>query len=106
MADSCRNRSLTICARTLPGGEGLPGGTGDASLSGVERVKKAATKQSAFLQKCGLEGDATLEEVVRVLDQFLMPVVDGLEQARDCYPVAPSWSMEGRYRQPRLKCAL
>lgn len=36
------------------------------------------TQRGAFLRKSGLEADASLQEVVNRLDQFLMPVVEGI----------------------------
>jgi hypothetical protein len=40
------------------------------------------TRWRAFLRKSGLEADASLQDVVKVLDEFLMPVVDGILSQR------------------------
>ena len=50
----------------------------------------------AFLRKSALGADASLQGVVKALDEFLMPVVEGdLEQENNCFPVAPRWSVPG-----------
>ena len=43
---------------------------------------KPVAEERAFLRKSGLEADASLQEVVNALDEFLMPVVEGILRKR------------------------
>ena len=41
------------------------------------------TQWKAFLRKSGLEGDTSLPEVVKALDEFITPVVNGILSERN-----------------------
>ena len=60
-------------------------------------IDKSKTAMTAGVSaQDALEADASLQDVVKALDEFLM--LGGgrvLEQENDCFPVAPRWSVEG-----------
>jgi len=59
------------------------------------------TQWGAFLRKSGLEADASLQEVVNGLDQFLMPVVEEIMLKRT---IPPLWRPGGAWKaSPQAK---
>jgi hypothetical protein len=59
------------------------------------------TQWEAFLRKSGLEADASLQEVVNGLDQFLMPVVEEIMLKRT---IPPLWRPGGPWKaSPQAK---
>jgi predicted nucleotidyltransferase component of viral defense system len=54
------------------------------------------TQWKAFLRKSGLQADTSLHEVVKVLDQFVIPVVEGI---KDNERVPSHWRAGGPWRE-------
>jgi hypothetical protein len=61
----------------------------------IDKSKTAMTMAGVSAEDA-LEADASLQDVVKALDEFLTPGGGRvLEQENDCFPVAPRWSVEG-----------
>jgi hypothetical protein len=58
------------------------------------------TQWRAFLRKSGLEADASLQDVVKALDEFLMPVVDGILNTQ---MIVSSWRRGGPWKASPAK---
>ena len=69
-------------------------------LALTAEFSEAATKQAqwrGFLRKSGLNASESLGEVVKVLDGFLMPVVEGIISNRT---LGHTWRPGGRWKSP------
>jgi hypothetical protein len=74
----------------------LPSAPPLAFTSEFSESPSKQTQWRAFLRKSGLEGDASLLEVVKTLNDFIMPVVKGILSQRN---ILSLWRPGGPWKE-------
>lgn len=82
-------------------GTGLPSSKPVALTTEFSASSGKQTQWQAFLRKSGLESDASLGDVVRVLDEFLMPVVEASKD-KDKEQIPYRWNAGGPWKARSL----